>query len=263
MPTMADEIQIQQHADGKTAVEVAGVQVKPIGHRHLTPDEIKKGCIEVQGTNADGVRICRINEELAQGMVEMEAYDKAVTFYGSARFSEGDEFYDKARNLASRISKELGFTIVTGGGPGIMEAGNRGAFEAGGKSIGLSIKLPMEQKDNAYITDDVPFYFFFTRKVALSFSSEVFVFFPGGFGTLDEFFEILTLVQTGKLKPIPIVLYGTEFWKPFEEVFKTTLLGKFKTISEEELSLFTVTDDDDLVLDIVKKAKPRTENHGD
>ncbi len=239
------------------------VTIKPIGHRHLTLEEIKKGCIEVPGVSADSVRICRIDEELRQGITEMEAYDKAVTFYGSARFNEGDEYYDKARVLSGRIAKELGYTVVTGGGPGIMEAGNRGAFEAGGKSVGLSIKLPMEQHNNTYVTDEVPFYFFFARKVALSYSSEVFVFFPGGFGTMDEMFEVLTLVQTGKLKPIPIVFYGTKFWTPLVEFFKTMMLETYKTISPEDMNLFTVTDDDDLVIKIVKEAKLRTDNHLD
>ena len=238
-------------------------EFKPGPHHHMTPDEIKRGCLEEQGTNANGVRICRINQELSQGMHDMEAYDKAVTFYGSARFKEGDEFYDKARHLGNRISKELGYAIVTGGGPGIMEGGNRGAFEAGGKSIGLTIKLPMEQKDNPYLTDEVPFFYFFTRKVALSFSSEVFVFFPGGFGTMDEFFEQLTLVQTGKVKPIPMVLYGSEFWKPLEKFFQEIMVDKFKTVSPAEMKLFTITDNDDEVIEIIKNAKSRKENHGD
>ena len=233
------------------------------GHRHLTLDEIKQGCVEVAGDNPDGVRICRINEELKQGITEMETIERSVTFYGSARFKEGDEFYDKARHLGGRIAKELGFTVVTGGGPGIMEAGNRGAFESGGKSVGLSIKLPMEQHNNEYVTDDVPFYFFFARKVALSFSSEVFVFFPGGFGTMDEMFEVLTLVQTGKLKPIPLVFYGVEFWTPLINFFKSTMLEKYQTISPKDMDLFTVTDDDDLVLDIIKNAKSREGNHLD
>jgi uncharacterized protein (TIGR00730 family) len=232
----------------------------PSGHKHMTLDDIMKGCTEGIGLDADGIRLCRINTELHQGLKEMETYDKAVTFYGSARFKEGDEYYEKARKLGYRVSKELGYTVVTGGGPGIMEGGNRGAFEAGGKSVGLAIKLPHEQKDNPYITDDVPFYYFFTRKAALSFSSEVFIFFPGGFGTMDEFFEQITLIQTGKLKPIPIILYGLDFWTPFVELWKTQLAGKYKTISEEDLKLFTVTEDDELVLKIVKEAALRGDN---
>ncbi len=243
--------------------DVTSITIQPAPHRHLTLDEIKKGCVEVPGVSADSVRICRIEEELKQGITEMEAYDRAVTFYGSARFHEGDEFYDRARHLSSRVAKELGYTVVTGGGPGIMEAGNRGAFETGGKSVGLSIKLPMEQHNNTFVTDEVPFYFFFARKVALSYSSEVFVFFPGGFGTMDEMFEVLTLVQTGKLKPIPIVFYGSKFWAPLVEFFRTMMLETYKTISPEDMNLFTVTDDDDLVIKIIREAKLRTDNHLD
>lgn len=233
-----------------------------VAHHHQTPDEIKAVCSNIDGTTEDGIRICRINEELQQGIHEMGAYKNTVTFYGSARFTENDEFYKKAHTLAGRISKELGITIVTGGGPGIMEAGNRGAYEAGGKSVGLTIKLPMEQNNNPYITDEVPFNFFFSRKMSLSFSSEVFIFFPGGFGTLDECFEQITLIQTKKLQKIPVILYGTEFWKPFEAVFKNILLEKYQTISAEDLSIFTITDNDDEVLDIIRNAKPR-ENHDD
>ena len=235
-----------------------------IPHRHLTPEDIKKGCIEIGGSDATSVRICRINEELEQGMSEMEAYPKSVTFYGSARFNEGDEFYDKARTLAGRIAKECpGYALVTGGGPGIMEAGNRGAYENGGKSVGVSIRLPMEQHDNPYQTDSVPFYFFFARKVALSYSSEVFVFFPGGFGTMDEFFEVVTLIQTKKLKPIPLILYGTEFWNPIMALCRTLMLEKYKTISAEDFDLFTITDDNDLVIKTIQTAKDRTDNRLD
>ena len=247
----------------ETKLETVPVITNPnvTNHRHLTPDEIKKGCIEI-GTSEDGIRLCRVEEELEQGMHEMEAYEKAVTFYGSARFKPGDEFYEKARKLAYRISKELGFAIVTGGGPGIMEGGNRGAFEAGGKSVGAAIQLPMEQHDNPYLTDSIPFYFFFARRVALSFSSEVFIYFPGGFGTMDELFEVITLLQTHKLKPVPIILYGSEFWKPLMEGFaRPILLNKYKTISEEDFNLFTITDDDEKVLEIIKNAKPREEDN--
>ncbi len=238
-------------------------ELKKEGHRHLTPEEIKKGCVEISGGDEMGTRICRINEELEQGMTDMEKYTRSVTFYGSARFKEGDEYYDRARTLANRISKELGLTITTGGGPGIMEAGNRGAFEAGGKSIGLPIRLPNEQSSNPYTTDQIPFYFFFARKVTLSFSAETFVFFPGGFGTLDEFFEIITLIQTKKLAPIPVILYGVDYWAPLVDLMKTHLAEKFHTIDMEDTKLFTVTDSDDDVLSIIKNAKPRGHNHTD
>ena len=234
-----------------------------VHHDHLTPEEIKQGCITSIGPDGDEVRICRINQELEQGIREMEEYPNSVTFYGSARFKEGDEFYEKARRLAFRIAKELDFAVATGGGPGIMEGGNRGAFEAGGKSIGLSIKLPMEQHDNPYTTDQIPFYFFFTRKLSMKFSPRVCIFFPGGFGTFDEFFEIVTLVQTHKIKGLPIVLYGTKFWNPFLELWQKQLVETFHTVNDTEMKLFTVTDDDDMVLDIIKNSPLRTDNHED
>ena len=230
---------------------------------HLTLEQIKNGCMEIEGDNPDGVRVCRINQELEQGIREMEAYPDSVTFYGSARFKEGDEYYERCRHLAYRIAKELNFAVATGGGPGIMEAGNRGAYEAGGRSIGLSIKLPMEQHDNPYTTDQIPFYFFFTRKLSMKFSPRVCVFFPGGFGTMDEFFEVVTLVQTKKLKSIPLILYGTSFWGPFVELWKKHLVDTFHTVNDAEMQLFTLTDDDDMVLDIIKNSQPRTDNHED
>ena len=230
-------------------------------HRHLTPDEIKKGCVEI-GTSEDGIRLCRVEKELEQGMQEMEVYNKAVTFYGSARLKPGEEWYEKTRTLAHRISSELGFAVVTGGGPGIMEAANRGAFEAGGKSVGSTIQLPMEQKDNPYLTDSIPFYFFFARRTVMSFSSEVFIYCPGGFGTFDELFEIITLLQTKKLKPIPVILFGVDFWKPLMEGYvRPVLLEKYKTISAEDFNLFTITDDNDLILKIIKEAQPRAEDN--
>jgi uncharacterized protein (TIGR00730 family) len=137
---------------------------------------------------------------------------------------------------------ESGFAVITGGSTGIMEAGNKGAFEAGGQSIGLNIELPQEQSINSYVTESLSFNYFFSRKVILSFASEAYVFFPGGFGTLDEFLEILTLVQTKKIKKIPIILYGRDFWTPVTDLFEKTLLNSYDTISKEDLSLYIVVD---------------------
>ena len=221
-------------------------------HRHLTPEEIKKGCVEIGG-DEHGVRICRMHEELEQGMTEMEMYDRSVTFYGSARFKEGDEYYDRARTLGSRVAKELGFTVITGGGPGIMEAGNRGAFEAGGNSVGASIQLPMEQHDNPYMTDTIPFYFFFARRYALSYSSEAFVFFPGGFGTLDELFETLTLLQTGKTRNITVVLIGQAYW---ERLINWSMLAEEGLIGPHDLALFHFAETAQQAWDLISR------NHG-
>jgi uncharacterized protein (TIGR00730 family) len=181
-----------------------------------------------------------------------------VTFFGSARTDENDSNYRKARSLANRIVKELNYAILTGGGPGIMEAGNRGAHEAGGKSAGLTIELPHEQLSNKYLTDEIRFHYFFSRKVCLSFAAEAYVFFPGGFGTLDEFSEILTLVQTGKIERVPIILVGRAYWKNLEHFFKESMIQN-KMIEEDDLSLFTITDDEDEIIDIIKNAPIRLE----
>lgn len=201
-------------------------------------------------------RVEAISKEFRDGFEFIKNYPKSVTFFGSARTKEGDLYYEKARRIAHRIVTELRYSVLTGGGPGIMEAGNRGAFEAGGNSLGLNIELPNEQKTNPYLTHGIDFHYFFSRKVCLSYSAEAYLFFPGGFGTLDEFLEILTLVQTNKIPTTPIILVGEEFWKPLSNFFGNTLL-KSETISREDTSLYTITDDDDLILDTIKKAPIR------
>lgn len=201
-------------------------------------------------------RVTLISTEFTDGFEFIKNYPRSVTFFGSARTAEDDPSYQKARNLASKIVTELHYSVTTGGGPGIMEAANRGAFEAGGNSLGLTIELPREQLTNQYLTDNESFHYFFSRKVCLSFSAEAYIFFPGGFGTLDEFLEILTLVQTAKIPRSPIILVGASYWSPLESFFKETLL-KHGAISEEDLGLYTITDDDDLILDLIKKAPVR------
>ncbi len=189
-------------------------------------------------------RIFKIMAEFVEGFRLLRKYRLSVTFFGSARTKDGEPAYEAARALASKLAQS-GFTVMTGGAQGIMEAGNRGAYEKGGQSVGLNIHLPVEQGVNQYLTESLTFNYFFTRKVMLSFASEAYVFFPGGFGTLDEFLEILTLVQTGKVKRIPIILYGKEFWEPFTRLFKERLLETYRTIDERDLSLYTVVDSPD------------------
>ncbi len=184
-------------------------------------------------------RIDRINTEFKDGFEFLENYPKSVTFFGSSLVNENDEFYKKAQSLASRISSELKCAVVTGGGPGIMEAANRGAYEAEGISLGITIKLPREQTTNPYLTDKIALQYFFARKVCLSFSAEVFIFFPGGYGTLDELFEILTLVQTRKIRSIPIILVCSEYWKPFEKFLFENILSR-NMIDDSDLSLFSI-----------------------
>lgn len=186
-------------------------------------------------------RVFRIMSEFVQGFELLRNYGLAATFWGSARTEPNDPYYKAAEALAAKLAKK-GFTIISGGGPGIMEASNVGAFKVGGNSIGLNIQLPFEQKLNPYTTESLNFDFFFSRKVMLTFASEVYVYFPGGFGTLDEFFEIVTLIQTKKIERVPIVLYGKEFWEPLLRFFEKDLLKKHRTISKEDLDLFQVVD---------------------
>jgi uncharacterized protein (TIGR00730 family) len=186
-------------------------------------------------------RVFRIMSEFVQGFELLRNYDLAATFWGSARLTPKDPYYKAAEELAAKLAKK-GFAIISGGGPGIMEASNVGAFKVGGKSIGLNIELPFEQKLNPYTTESLSFKYFFSRKVMLTFSSEVYVYFPGGFGTLDEFFEIITLIQTKKIPPLPVVLYGKDYWEPLLRFFEKDLLKKFKTISKEDLELFHLVD---------------------
>ena len=204
-------------------------------------------------------RIHVIREEFIRGFNLIRQHKHSVTFFGSARLEEGSKYYEKARRIAKCLAEEE-IDVVTGGGPGIMEAANRGAAEAEtGKSLGLNISLPMEQTLNPYVEKNEAFHYFFSRKVALTFSAEAYLVFPGGFGTLDELFEILTLVQTKKIVPVPVILVGSEFWQPLVQFIKDTLLEEYETISPEDISLFSLIDDEDDVVDIVKEAPMRKE----
>ncbi len=225
--------------------------------KHLTINDIKDGCITLYGDNDEETKLCMMQEELRQGIDTLQSYNPSVTFYGSARLKEDNPDYVRARKLAYRISKELGCAVLSGGGPGIMEAANRGAYEAGGKSIGLTIKLPTEQHTNKYITEEIPFYFFFGRKTAMHYTTQACIYCAGGFGTFDELFEMITLKQTNKIGNVPIILYGTEFWNPIIKIIKEILVDKYNTVFEKELSLFTLTDDENEVIRIIKNAKPR------
>jgi uncharacterized protein (TIGR00730 family) len=182
-----------------------------------------------------------IIDEMMNGFIQMRGFQPAVTCFGSARFKEDHEFYQMARETALEISK-MGLNIITGGGPGIMEAANRGAKEGGVRSIGCNIELPEEQDPNPYVDEVISFNYFFTRKVMLERYSSAFVIFPGGYGTLDEVFETLTMMQTGKMKDFPMVVMGKKFWNTFRNFIEDGLI-QHETIDKEDLKLFFFTDD--------------------
>jgi len=186
-------------------------------------------------------RLFRIMGEFVQGFEEMSGVQKAVTIFGSARLKAGHPTYTQAETLA-RLLAEGGYTVITGGGPGLMEAGNKGAFEAGGRSIGLNIDLPFEQDPNPYQTDVVKFRYFFVRKVMLVKYASAFVVFPGGFGTIDEVFEALTLIQTKKIHPFPVYFVGRSYWQGLVDWLGSTLL-EHGTVAERDLNLFKVVDE--------------------
>lgn len=201
-------------------------------------------------------RVTEISKEFTEGFKFLENYPKSITFFGGNQFREDSAYYQSAHTLASRLVKELGYSIISGGGPGIMEAANRGALEAGGSSLGLLIKLPDGQITNGYVTAKFAANYFFVRKVCLSFSAEAFIFYPGGFGTLDEFFEILTLIQTRKITHVPLICVGSEYWNQLKEFMKKELISR-GTIVPADLELFHIIDDHDKIIEIIRKVAVR------
>ena len=197
-------------------------------------------------------RVFKIMSEFVEGFEVLRKYGLAASFFGTARATFEKRFYDDATALASKLAK-AGFAVITGGNAGIMEAANKGAYEAGGASIGLNIRIDENPSLNKFLTDSVTFDHFFVRKVMLAFASEVYIYFPGGFGTLDEFTEILTLVQTKKIRPVPIVLYGKEYWSPLVTFFRTSLLAEHNAINEDDLDLFRVVDSVDEAYEYIQQ----------
>ncbi len=200
----------------------------------------------------DSWRLFRIMAEFVEGFDSLAAIKRpAVSIFGSARFSEDDAYYEMARTLGKGLS-ESGYAIMTGGGPGIMEAGNRGADDANGISIGLNIDLPFEQEKNPYANVPLRFKYFFVRKVMLIKYAMAFICMPGGFGTLDELFEAVTLIQTRRIKRFPIVLVGSEYWQGLIEWIKARMLEN-KTINKEDLDIFVILDDPDEIIQYIKR----------
>ena len=194
------------------------------------------------GTGKDTWRIFRIMAEFVEGFEIMSRVGPAVSIFGSARTQPGDPHYELAREVAAGIARNH-IAVITGGGPGIMEAANQGASEAGGKSIGLNISLPMEQKANPFQNVRVDFHYFFARKVMFVKYAFAFICFPGGFGTLDEFFESMTLIQTQKVRPMKVVLVDRKFWTPLVDWMRNSLLDKYHTISAPDLNIATICDE--------------------
>lgn len=211
-------------------------------------------------THSDPWRVLRIMGEFVEGFDTLHDVRNAVTVFGSARTRPDDPDYEKSIETAKLLARE-GFPVITGGGPGIMEAANRGAQEGNGLSIGCNIELPFEQHLNPYVERSINFRYFFVRKTMFVKYSTAFVVFPGGFGTLDELFEALTLIQTGKVKHFPVVLMGTKYWAGLIEWLRDRVAGEGK-IATQDLELFHVTDDPtDAVRWITKARERRTAAH--
>ncbi len=211
----------------------------------------------------------KVLSEFVDGFETMNMVRPSITIFGSARTKVGHKYYELGKLIANRLVEE-GFGIITGGGPGIMEAANKGAFEKGGASIGLNINLPFEQEANKYIDSDklIDFKYFFVRKVMFVKYSQAFVVMPGGFGTLDEMFETLTLIQTKKISRVPVILVGSDFWKGLKEWITNVMLGQEKNISASDLDLMPIIDDPEEVVKYIsdfysgegeKKLKPNYE----
>jgi uncharacterized protein (TIGR00730 family) len=209
----------------------------------------------VVSTQSDAARIQRIRQEVAAGFRGLARVGAAVSIFGSARTPEDDAEYELARRTARTLG-EAGFAIITGGGPGIMEAANRGARDAGALSIGLNIDLPFEQGINSYVDLPLHFHYFFARKVMFVRYASAFIVFPGGFGTLDELFESLTLIQTGKIRHFPVLLMCSGYWTGLMDWLRDTMLARGK-ISPEDLHLWEISDDPARALEVISSAVHR------
>lgn len=212
-----------------------------------------KEAVYLEGPKSRGYELrfaWKVFNEFIRGFRTLHFVGPCITVFGSARFKENHPYYEAARTFGQRIAS-LGFTTITGGGPGIMEAANRGAYESGGMSVGCNIVLPHEQKENPYLTTSVTFDHFFVRKTMLAKYSYAFIILPGGFGTLDEFFEMLTLIQTQTITQFPVVLYGQQYWAPMMQ--HLDFMAREGTISEEDLKLVLLTDNIDDAMGHISK----------
>src|SRR5256714_13195906 len=219
----------------------AGRLVVPSEHVPADRALLERSAIEERSHHADPWRVLRILSEFVEGFDALNEVGPAVTVFGSARSKPNDPYYKAGMAIGAELAKR-GFAVITGGGPGIMEAVNRGCHEAGGLSVGCNIELPHEQSLNPYVDLGVEFRYFFVRKNMFVKYARGFVIFPGGFGTLDQLFESLTLAQTGQIEHFPIVLYGTEYWTGLLSWMRKVVLAR-GAISPQDLDLMTITDD--------------------
>lgn len=197
------------------------------------------------------LRLGEIDKEVQAGYNILRTLHKTVTIFGSARLPQDSHYAEKAYQVAYKLA-EAEYAVITGGGHGIMEAANHGAYDAHGRSIGFNITLPHEQSLNNYTTDSLAFTHFAPRKIVMTLFADAYIYFPGGFGTIDELSEILTLVQTGKTSKAPLILFGSEFWKPLDEFFRTQMRDNLALITPGDEELYTITDDVDEVVRLVK-----------
>jgi len=212
---------------------------------------IKKNDLKNDSFSEDPWRVFRIMSEFVEGFEVLSKVGKAVSIFGSSRTRPNSKYYKLAEQVAFSLAKE-GYAIITGSGPGIMEAANKGAKRAGGHSVGLNIQIPLEQKPNNYVETLLDFRYFFVRKVMFVKYAKAFVIMPGGYGTLDEFTEAINLIQTKRIPKFPVVLFGSEYWKGMLDWLKATVL-KNGNISKEDLSIFTIVDDPKEVVAVIKK----------
>ncbi|HKX82931.1 MAG TPA: TIGR00730 family Rossman fold protein [Pyrinomonadaceae bacterium] len=219
----------------------------------MTDDEVLLRSPEPEDEykTSDSWRVFRIMGEFVGGFDDLATITRGVSIFGSARTHEDDAMYEAARETA-RLLAEAGFEIITGGGPGVMEAANRGAFEAGKVSVGCNIELPFEQMPNPYQTKSLSFKYFFVRKTMFIKYSNAYIIFPGGFGTMDELFEALTLIQTRKIRNFPVVLFGSQYWRGMLAWLTSTMLNE-KMVNEEDLALIHLTDSPHDAVDFVIK----------
>ncbi len=239
-------------AEPKTVAEAKKLEKAP-AYWQLTDDEVllRSPDPEDEYKTSDSWRVFRIMGEFVGGFDDLATITRGVSIFGSARTGENDEMYIAARET-SRLLAESGFEIITGGGPGIMEAANRGAFEAGKVSVGCNIELPFEQVPNPYQTKSLSFKYFFVRKTMFIKYSNAYIIFPGGFGTMDELFEALTLIQTRKIRNFPVVLFGSQYWRGLLSGITSMMLNE-KNINEGDLGLIHLTDSPKDAVDFVVK----------